>query len=84
LFQSAIFSTTIATLMGVDIEMLNTNGAAGAAKGAGVGVGIFDSVEAAMGKVEVVGRYAPLVEKTAYELAYRRWKGALETVLKKT
>jgi len=84
LFQSAIFSTTIATLMGVDIEMLNTNGAAGAAKGAGVGVGIFDSVEAAMGKVEVVGRYAPLVEKEAYEEAYGKWKGELETTLKKT
>ncbi len=81
LFQSAIFSTTIATLMGVEIEMLNTNGAAGAAKGAGVGVGVFGSVEAAMGQVEVVKNYKPGIEKGEYKAAYGRWKGELETVL---
>ncbi len=77
LFQSAIFSTTIATLMNVEIEMLDTTGAAGAAKGAGVGVGVFGSVEEAMGKVEVVGKYRPWTEKEEYISAYGVWKGAL-------
>ncbi len=77
LFQSAIFSHTIATLVGVDIEMLNTNGAAGAAKGAGVGVGVFGSVEEAMGSVELVGRYGPFAERGIYEEVYSRWKGEL-------
>ncbi len=77
LFQSAIFSQTIATLMSTEIEMLATTGAVGAAKGAGVGVGIFGSVEEAMGQVAVVGKYEPLPEKSAYETAYNRWKGEL-------
>lgn len=77
LFQSAIFSQTIATLMGTEIEMLATTGAVGAAKGAGVGVGIFGSVEEAMGNVEVVGKYAPLPAKSAYEAAYGGWKTEL-------
>ena len=82
LFQSAIFSNTIATLMGVEIEMLNTTGAAGAAKGAGVGVGIFGSVEEAMAARGTVshqhsGKYVPSSAKADYELAYATWKGEL-------
>ena len=39
LFQSNIFSTTVATLLGCDIKMMETTGAIGAAKAAGVGAG---------------------------------------------
>ena len=75
LFQSAIFSNTIAALMGVEIEVLNTNGAVGAAKAAGISVGIFDSPEQAMSQnLNPVARYGPAHNKNAvYVEVYARW-----------
>lgn len=79
LFQSNIFSDTIATLLEVDIEVYSTNGAIGAAKAAGVSVGIFESPEAAMAQnLSPLNRYLPTSEKLSdYKAAYSRWKGHL-------
>ena len=79
LFQSAIFSKTIATLMGVEIEVLDTTGAVGAAKAAGVSVGIFNSPEEAVGQsLAPVNTYLPDTQHTSnYVAAYTRWCGHL-------
>jgi xylulokinase len=74
LFQSAIFSNTISTLIGAKIEVISTTGAVGAAKAAGVAVGIFHSVEEAMANVEVVRQYEPDPSKEAYQVAFERWR----------
>jgi len=79
LFQSRIFSETIATLSGSRIEMLHTNGAVGAAKGAGFGAGFYSTLREAVGTAEPVGTVEPLAEKAAYEDAYRRWSAVLDT-----
>lgn len=81
LFQSAIFSNTISTLVGAEIELIATTGAVGAAKAAGVSVGIYKSVEEAMASVEPVGKYEPGGEREALEEAYRRWKKELELIV---
>ncbi len=81
LFQSAIFSNTISTLVGAEIELIATTGAVGAAKAAGVSVGIYKSVEEAMANVETAGKYEPGGEKDAFEEAYGRWKKELAMVL---
>jgi len=81
LFQSAIFSNTISTLVGAEIELIATTGAVGAAKAAGVSVGIYKSVEEAMAKVETAGKYEPGGEKEALEEAYGRWKKELEFIV---
>lgn len=81
LFQSAIFSNTISTLVGAEIELIATTGAVGAAKAAGVSVGIYRSVEEAMSYVEVAGKYEPGGEKEALEEAYGRWKRELSLAL---
>ncbi|MCW5924016.1 MAG: carbohydrate kinase [Saprospiraceae bacterium] len=81
LFQSAIFSNTIATLVGAEIELIATTGAVGAAKAAGVSVGIYKSVEEAMASVEVAGKYELGGEKEAMEEAYWRWKKELELII---
>jgi xylulokinase len=80
LFQSAIFSNTISTLVGAEIELIATTGAVGAAKAAGVSVGIYKSVEEAMAKVEVAEKYEPGGEKEAYEEAYENWKKELKLI----
>jgi xylulokinase len=79
LFQSEIFSNTIATLLDVEIEVFSTNGAIGAAKAASVSVGIFQSPEAAMEQnLSPLKRYKPSTGKfSEYSLAYSRWKGYL-------
>lgn len=84
LFQSNIFAETIATLADCTIEIMETTGAIGAAKAAGVGIGIYDSIEEAMKKVEVLEVVEPNLEKGNYELAYRKWEKALTQIFAKT
>jgi xylulokinase len=84
LFQSAIFSNTIATLIGSEIEMHATTGAVGAAKAAGVSVGIYKNVEEAMQGGNVVHRYEPENHSEAYLDTYFIWKRELKTALELT
>lgn len=81
LFQSAIFSTTVATLMDCEIEMVKTTGAVGAAKGAGVAIGVYGSAEEAIGTGDVVMRYAPLSTNGVYENAYQLWFNDLQRLI---
>jgi xylulokinase len=81
LFQSAIFSQTMATLIGADIEMLATTGAVGAAKGAGVGVGLYQSVEEAVAGTAIQQVFSPEKELTGYLSAYLQWKKMLASAL---
>ncbi|MEO6037904.1 MAG: carbohydrate kinase, partial [Saprospiraceae bacterium] len=74
-------SRTIATLIGAEIEMLATTGAVGAAKGAGVGVGFYGTVEEAVGGTIVQQRYLPEADRGKYIAAYLRWKQTLATAL---
>lgn len=81
LFQSAIFSNTISTLLDAEIELIATTGAVGAAKAAGVSVGIYGSVEEAMQEVDIADRYEPGKEKAAYQAAYESWKTELAKII---
>lgn len=78
LFQSAIFSNTVATLLDVTIEVISTTGAVGAAKAAGVAVGIYNSVEDALCEMDVVSQYVPQPSKEAYQAAFHRWEVLLQ------
>jgi len=77
LFQSAIFSSTIATLVSSRIELFDTTGAVGAAQAAGVGAGCYASLEEALQVMAPVGAYEPMEERGAYQEAYGRWEGFL-------
>lgn len=81
LFQSAIFSTTIATLMNCEIEVVNTTGAVGAAKAAGVAIGAYSDVKTAIGKGDIVRHYNPLPETAFHEKAYQLWCQDLKKML---
>ncbi|MBI5916226.1 MAG: carbohydrate kinase [Bacteroidetes bacterium] len=82
LFQSAVFSKTIATLLGCSIDVVETTGAVGAAKAAGVATGIYPSIEAAMANVRVTGRYEPEAGGVGeYRAAYGAWEGDLAKCL---
>lgn len=81
LFQSAIFSETIATLADCKIEIIETTGAVGAAKAAGVAVGIYATPQEAMKDVQILKTINPKADKNTYEQTFNRWEAALKTVL---
>ena len=78
MFLSPIFSSTLAGITGSPIELYNTDGAQGAARGAGVGVGYYASLEEAFDGLKVVERIEPEnADVSAYRDAYDRWKEVL-------
>jgi len=81
LFQSAVFSSTIATLTGATIEVHNTTGAVGAALAAGVSVGLASSVDEAVGRQEVLEMVTPGDNAAELLTAYDRWETALKNRL---
>ncbi|AEE51178.1 xylulokinase [Haliscomenobacter hydrossis] len=83
LFQSRIFAETIATLCNSHIEMLDTTGAVGAAKGAGFGAGVYSSLREALGSTPKVGAYEPLSNADAHTAAYSVWLNQLHKLSNK-
>jgi len=78
LFRSDIFSNTIATLVGADIKIIETTGAIGAARAAGVSSGAFKTMEEAFSENEQALTYHPERDKKDYREAYEVWKQELE------
>ena len=81
LFQSAIFSSTIATLIGHEIEIYNTTGAIGAARAVGLTDGDFEKFSRSISKNDLVKTFKPIKNKKTHEEAYQNWKVTLERVL---
>ena len=82
LFRSEIFSTTISTLIGHDIEIYNTTGAIGAARAVGLSDGDFTKFGRMVTDNDYEMTFKPLVDREPYERAYQRWKKELQLLLK--
>ena len=75
MFLSPLFSQALASVSGATIELFNTDGAAGAAKGAGMGIGYYKTNDEAFGSLEKRSVVEPENDKkTQYRDAYERWK----------
>lgn len=82
MFLSPLFSQTLASISGATIELFNTDGAAGAAKGAGMGIGIYASNDEAFSSLKKLAVIEPEKEKEMeYKEAYQRWKTLLNKSL---
>lgn len=81
LFQSAIFSQTISNLMGSRIEIIETTGAIGAAKAAGIASGIYTSIRDAVQDSPILQSYEPINMNGVYLEAYQCWLQDLERLL---
>lgn len=81
LFQSAIFSKTLASLSGSTIHVVDTTGAIGAAIGAGVGIGEYSSLKDAFSQQKIVTTINPDQETGAYNEAYQIWLDQLNKFL---
>nr|WP_315222054.1 FGGY family carbohydrate kinase [uncultured Flavobacterium sp.] len=81
LFRSEIFSNTVATLIGHEIEIYNTTGAVGAARAVGLRDGDFEKFGSSITTNDHVMTFLPLKNKEPYEKAYQKWKQELELIL---
>ena len=81
LFRSEIFSNTVATLIGHEIEIYNTTGAVGAARAVGLTDGDFEKFGSGITTNDHVMTFLPLKNKEEYETAYKKWKQELELIL---
>lgn len=81
LFQSEVFSQTISTLTGKEIELYNTTGAVGAAKGAFMSLEDINARSTSLANKDLVGRFSPEKDATPYHEAYLHWKEQLKKEL---
>ena len=81
MFLSPIFRETLASVSGATIDLVDTDGAAGAAKGAGIGAGIYKDNNEAFGSLKVREVIEPAADRTPYLEAYARWKKILAQAL---
>ncbi len=82
MFKSALFRDTLATVSGAMIDVYKTEGSEGAAKGAGMGAGIYQNHNEAFASLECLAHIEPLVsQRDEYLSAYQRWKSVLNKEL---
>ena len=82
MFLSPLFRDTLAGVSGATIELYDTDGAVGAARGAGFGAGIYGSLDEAFATLEKLQVIEPdQTRRKAYLCAYARWKDLLHSML---
>lgn len=84
MFLSPMFRDTLAGTSGATIELYETDGSAGAAKGAGIGAGIYKDHDEAFATLKKLAVIEPDENRRdAYLNAYAEWKAVLEKELRK-
>ncbi|MDD6020743.1 MAG: FGGY family carbohydrate kinase [bacterium] len=79
MFLSPIFRNTLAGVTGATIELFDTDGSVGAAKGAGIGAGIYRDNKEAFASLERLEIIEPDADNALkYAEAYSLWKTRLE------
>lgn len=78
MFLSKIFRETLASITGATIKLYDTDGAAGAAKGAGIGASIYKDADEAFSTLKLISETHPdVVNRNQYVEAYELWKSRL-------
>ncbi len=84
MFLNGIFTKTLASVTGATIDLYETDGAVGAAKGAGIGAGIYKDADEAFSTLRHISTIEPDVQnQSAYLEAYALWKQRLDTIMGK-
>ncbi len=79
LFLSPLFRQTLATLTGARIELFDTDGSLGAARGAALGAGFYKSREEAFASLRRLEVIEPCeADRAALEAGYAAWKREVE------
>ncbi len=84
MFLSPVFGRTLATLAGASVELYDTDGSLGAARGAALGAGIYKSREEAFSSLRRIGVIEPEpADSEALREAFERWKEQLLNIIHK-
>lgn len=83
MFLSPIFRDTLASVSGATIKLYETDGSVGAARGAGIGAGIYANAAEAFDSLLLIDEIVPAADATPYIEAYERWESILKTILNK-
>jgi xylulokinase len=79
MFLSNVFSQTLVNVTGVAVELYDTDGAKGAALGAGIGIQYFSKPQDAFINMQKIGIIEPDTAKAQdYQEIYSDWKNGLE------
>ncbi|MBP5258852.1 MAG: carbohydrate kinase [Prevotella sp.] len=82
MFLSPLFRDTLANVSGATIELYETDGSIGAAKGAGMGCGLYKDHNEAFSTLKQLAVIEPDASKrTAYLSAYTEWKQQLNKII---
>ena len=82
MFLSGVFREAFVNTIGAPLELYNTDGATGAAIGAGIGAEIFKSTEEAFKGLKTITVETPDKKLTdQYQTAYLNWKSQLNHIL---
>ena len=83
MFLSPLFAEAFATVTQSIVELYNTDGSQGAARGAGIGAGVYKSTDEAFVGLEPVKTIEPNENlSSAYQQAYEGWEEVLKLQLK--
>ena len=84
MFLSPLFAEAFATVTKSVVELYNTDGSQGAARGAGIGAGIYKEMQDAFVGLEPIKTIEPNDKLApAYAEAYEKWEGILKCELAK-
>ena len=82
MFLSKVFRETLSSITGATIKLYDTDGAAGAAKGAGIGASIYKNADEAFETLELISETMPdVANKQLYTDAYELWSSRLDNHL---
>lgn len=83
MFLSPVFQATLAGTSKTSIELYDTDGSVGAAKGAGIGADIYSSYNEAFESLKKIKEIHPeSASADKYQEAYQNWKQELESLIK--
>jgi xylulokinase len=74
MYLSPVFTETIVNASNVAVELVETDGAFGAALGGGVGLGYYNSTKEAVAKLKKIDTIAPNAKREETQTAYGNWK----------
>lgn len=81
MFLSPIFRESLANITGTTIELFDTDGSVGAARGAAYGSGYYKSLKETMSGLEKIKTVEPTTDMEL-EVAYNNWETKLKEIIK--
>ena len=79
MFLNPVFRNTLSTLCDSRIELFDTDGALGAARGAALGAGVYKTADEAFSTLTLLESVEPVADwKAPLDDAYARWKNEVE------